>query len=331
MPKAIYAKYPHWEGLRRQDLDPLTISQFVQDNLPYLAIPDGSGHYLKVPLLTTTQRDELTPSTGMIIFNTTKGKFEGYSSGTWGGFGGVTDHGDLTGLLDDDHTQYRLETEDHTHQSAGLQAGKLDHNLALTNVTADQHHARSHDHSLPADGSPVAEAGIPDHMSKSKLAWTADMLLKGAGDGVPPTEIPDYTQGARVYHSANQSIPNGTFTILAFDSEQYDTDNIHSNTTNNSRLTCKTAGKYLIIANIMWLYIGSPSGGRAVRLLLNGVGQYCGQETSAPVAWWGWEMLATTILSLSVNDYVEVTVSHNQGSAINIDHEGTFFAMHRIG
>jgi hypothetical protein len=42
-----------------------------------------------------------------------------------------TAHGGLTGLEADDHTQYRLESEDHTHQSAGLQAGQLDHGLSM--------------------------------------------------------------------------------------------------------------------------------------------------------------------------------------------------------
>lgn len=51
----------------------------------------------------------------------------------------VTDHGALTGLLDDDHTQYRLESADHSHQSTGLQAGQLDHGLALTGLGDDDH------------------------------------------------------------------------------------------------------------------------------------------------------------------------------------------------
>ena len=50
-----------------------------------------------------------------------------------------TDHGGLTGLEDDDHTQYRLESADHTHQSTGAQAGQLDHGLALTGLTDDDH------------------------------------------------------------------------------------------------------------------------------------------------------------------------------------------------
>lgn len=53
--------------------------------------------------------------------------------------GGVTDHGALTGLTDDDHTQYRLESADHTHQTTGLQAGKIDHGAALDGLTDNDH------------------------------------------------------------------------------------------------------------------------------------------------------------------------------------------------
>ncbi len=68
------------------------------------------------------------------------------------------DHGTLVGLGDDDHPQYaldadltnhaaaadphtgyRLESADHSHQSAGLQGGQLDHGLALTGLTDDDH------------------------------------------------------------------------------------------------------------------------------------------------------------------------------------------------
>jgi hypothetical protein len=39
----------------------------------------------------------------------------------------------------DPHTGYRLESVDHTHQSTGAQAGQLDHGLALTGLTDDDH------------------------------------------------------------------------------------------------------------------------------------------------------------------------------------------------
>lgn len=38
---------------------------------------------LLLPRLTTTQRDALTPTNGMLIYNSTTGKFQGYESGAW--------------------------------------------------------------------------------------------------------------------------------------------------------------------------------------------------------------------------------------------------------
>lgn len=39
----------------------------------------------------------------------------------------------------DPHTGYRLESADHNHQSTGAEAGQLDHGLALTGLTDDDH------------------------------------------------------------------------------------------------------------------------------------------------------------------------------------------------
>ena len=78
--------------------------------------------------------------------------------------GGQLDHGlALTGLTDDDHTQYRLESENHTHQSPGVEAGQLDHGLALTGLGDDDHpqyRLESENHTHQSSG---AQAGTLDH------------------------------------------------------------------------------------------------------------------------------------------------------------------------
>jgi len=51
------------------------------------------------------------------------------------------DHGGMDGLGDDDHTQYRLESADHNHQTTGLQAGKIDHGSALDGLDDNDHGA----------------------------------------------------------------------------------------------------------------------------------------------------------------------------------------------
>jgi len=85
---------------------------------------------------------------------------------------------------------------------------------SLTNVTSDQHHARSHDHSNALDGSPIAEAGVPNHMSKNKLAFTLNKLLKGAGPDADPTEIDVPAAGVpsgliAMWHGTIANIPAG--------------------------------------------------------------------------------------------------------------------------
>lgn len=43
----------------------------------------GTKSYIKLTPLTTTQRDALTPSNGMLIPNSTTGKWQGYIGGGW--------------------------------------------------------------------------------------------------------------------------------------------------------------------------------------------------------------------------------------------------------
>lgn len=54
----------------------------------------------------------------------------------------------------------------------------------------------------------------------------------------------------RVYNSANVSIPNNSATSLTFNSERYDTDSMHSTSSNTSRITFNTAGLYVVSGTI---------------------------------------------------------------------------------
>jgi len=44
---------------------------------------DGTTGGILLPRLTTTQRDALTPVNGLMIYNTTTSKFQGYAGGAW--------------------------------------------------------------------------------------------------------------------------------------------------------------------------------------------------------------------------------------------------------
>jgi hypothetical protein len=142
-----------------------------------------------------------------------------------------------------------------------------------------------------------------------------------------------FTIGARVYNSVDQSIPTGVNTTLAFDSERFDTDNIHSNTVFPERLTCRTAGKYLIWAQV---YYDTNSSGFRFLGIYNSVltGYIVLQYTIASVGLPGPALNVSTVYELAINDYVECRVQHNAGVALNA-HAGMNyspeFGMQRVG
>jgi len=96
----------------------------VKDNLRYLKgldgavtlsdaliLPDGAGKYIHIPILTTVERDALTPTAGMLIYNSTTTQFNKYENTAWrADLGFNSHHGDLSGLTDDDHTIYQKES-----------------------------------------------------------------------------------------------------------------------------------------------------------------------------------------------------------------------------
>ena len=142
---------------------------------------------------------------------------------------------------------------------------------------------------------------------------------------VPASDVKTYAGAAspinaRVYNNAAQNISNTTWTVLAFNSERFDTgggatSGLHHNSTNNSRFTIATAGVYTIWAGIEWQ--GNASGSfRIMRITLNGSTEIAHQ--SQPGAASGQRMSLSTIWSFSATDYVEVYVYQNSGSTLSI-------------
>lgn len=119
----------------------------------------------------------------------------------------------------------------------------------------------------------------------------------------------------RVYHDANQTIPNANLTVLSFNKERFDTDTIHDTSTNNSRLTCKTAGIYLIEGGVSFNTNGEHD--VALNVLLNGATNIKQVRYRAVLAGLTKIDIGTTIYSLAVNDYVELQAFQDSGGAIN--------------
>lgn len=133
----------------------------------------------------------------------------------------------------------------------------------------------------------------------------------------------------RVYHNAAQSVASSVGTNLAFNSERFDTNAMHDNVTNNTRLTAKTAGKYLVVGSVYWE--NNSIGIRGLSIVKNGaiiiaqamqpaIDAYCSQTIS-------------TIINMSVNDYVELQAFQNSGISLNVTSTASYspeFSMVKI-
>jgi hypothetical protein len=115
-------------------------------------------------------------------------------------------------------TIYRLATADHTHQSTGAQAGKLDHGLALDGL-ADDDHPQYIKHSLATAVSDFLVASGAGVFVKKTLAETKSLVA-------PKQYIPGSNAQSILGHSGSSSSPfsaliNGTPSAT---SVVYDTD-----------------------------------------------------------------------------------------------------------
>lgn len=136
--------------------------------------------------------------------------------------------------------------------------------------------------------------------------------------------------GARVYSNASISLTNNTDTVLTFNTERYDSDVCHDNVTNNSRLTCKTAGVYSISATAEWATNGT--GYRRISIRLNGTTVIARQDGNAVTP--NHSLSVTTDYALAVNDYLEVMCLQTSGGALNVVGNTGYspeFMFHRIG
>jgi len=170
------------------------------------------------------------------------------------------------------------------------------------------------------------QAGVPDifttkgDIAVATAADTAARLAVGADDA---TLVPDASTttglawqiqpAVRVYNNAAIDPAPGGWVTLTFNTERFDTNAMHSTSTNTGRLTVPTGGDglYLIGAHVEFDYSGNTSGALVcgVRFLLNGT-TVIGQDyrTLATQSSLGIDMTVscTTMYSLAATDYVEV-------------------------
>lgn len=147
-----------------------------------------------------------------------------------------------------------------------------------------------------------------------------------------PTAQDFYTPSCRIFNSASQSPANITETALTFDSERFDTDNMHSTSVNTSRITINTAGLYSIAGMMSWAANGT--GIRQIGIRLNGATYVALVLVASSGAGAATLMNVGTLYRFAVNDYVELVGYQSSGGALAVAVNGNYspeFTACRIG
>jgi hypothetical protein len=122
-----------------------------------------------------------------------------------------------------------------------------------------------------------------------------NLLTNTANYRVPPM--------CRVYNTGNIS-PYSSLSAITWDNENFDTDGMHSTSTNTNRITVTTAGIYLFVLRVnvtATTFSGWPN------LRKNGTSVMIGPQTDASDGG-NFHMQASLVIEMAVNDYIDAAV-----------------------
>lgn len=155
-----------------------------------------------------------------------------------------------------------------------------------------------------------SSASRADHQHQFTTAAPVALGLAGtSSEGIATTSarsdhVHAYNPPAcRLTHSVAQNVPDTTVTILTFDTERFDTDNMHS-AGSPTRITINTAGLYQITATVEYApgtYEYASNG-----LLLNGTTLIAISDASNTGAIFGQSRTVTALWKCAAGDFVEV-------------------------
>lgn len=184
--------------------------------------------------------------------------------------------------------------------------------------------AASGDYSfLQLSDSPASYAGAGGDFVKVNAGATALEFGAGGGGG--------FTEAVSAFDSGDTAVPNTTNTVLPFDSENFDTDGMHDNSTDNSRITIQTSGTYIFGFDGRWENDGS--GFRRIQLRKNGstiVGEQHTENVGGSIEMY--QCVTFPIQEAVATDFFEILAFQNSGGALDMEAatpDPTFWA-HRL-
>ncbi len=148
---------------------------------------------------------------------------------------------------------------------------------------------------------------------------TGDVLTEANWD----THIKDNINGlivramCRCKNSGVQSVGSGALTALTFDQEDFDTDTMHSTSSNTSRIVATTAGVYLFVGfasfaadadgyrSLVWRYTPGLAAKEAVTAAVSSASS-------------GTAIQVTMLYSMGAGDYMELCCEHLAGNNLDV-------------
>lgn len=120
----------------------------------------------------------------------------------------------------------------------------------------------------------------------------------------------------KVYRSAVYGIVTATDTMVPWNAEEWDTDTMHSTSSNTTRLVATTAGRYHVQCRIVFAANATATVGRRLKLWLNGnAGTLCDADiVELPSSGAFTRLFCSTTVQMAAGDYVEAEVYQDSGA-----------------
>lgn len=135
----------------------------------------------------------------------------------------------------------------------------------------------------------------------------------------------------RVAKSGDQSINDSSETSVTWNTDEYDTNNMHDTSSNTERLVATRAGLYQAIANINFDNDADNARVRSVTIYDasgNAIGGNAGVQSDNDS--FDTIVSASAIIPLAAGGWVRCAVFHDAGAALNINAARSSFSLHQI-
>jgi hypothetical protein len=168
---------------------------------------------------------------------------------------------------------------------------------------------------VPAAATSIVDANI-GYLAKS------DSSTAPAIAGAPPFYAFLYPWGlgspsVRVRRNSNQSIPDGTETVITgLNTESADLNQLHDTAVNDERITIKVPGYYRVAGMVS--FDANNAGFRRLQLYLNGATVIGAVVANAAPAGISHAMNVSTMFRFSYGDYIDLRAQQNSGGALNV-------------